>query len=55
MQIHPIFYVSLLTPCAKDPLLRQTQPEAQLIKVDEDTSWEVEKIYNSKRIKGGWL
>ena len=28
MQIHPVFHVSLLTPCAKDPLPEQTQPEA---------------------------
>ena len=55
MQIHPVFHVSLLTPCAKDPLPGQTQPEAQPIKVDKDISWEVEEIYDSKRTKGGWL
>ena len=55
MQIHPVFYVSLLTPCVKDPLLGQTQPKAQPIKVDKDTSWEIEEIYDSKRTKGDWL
>ena len=55
MQIHPVFHVLLLTPCAKDPLPKQTQPEAQLIKVNEDISQEVEEIYNSTRTKGGWL
>ena len=55
MQVHPVFHVSLLTPCATDPLPGQTQPEAQPIEVDGDISWEVEEIYDSKRTQGGWV
>ena len=55
MQIYSVFHVLLLTPCAKDPLPEQTQPKAQLIKVNRDTSQEIEKIYDSKRTKGSQL
>ena len=55
MQIHPVFHVSLLTPYANDPLQGQAHPEAQLIEVDGEETWEVEEIYDSKRTRGGWV
>ena len=55
MQIHPVFHVSLLTPCSNDALPGQTQPEPQPIEVDGDETWEVEEIYDSKKTKGGWV
>ena len=53
IQIHPVFHISLLTPYATDPLLRQTQPPAQPIEVDGDVSWEIKEIYDSKHTREG--
>ena len=55
MQIYLVFYVSLLTPCATNPLPGQTQPKAQPIEVNGDITWEVKEIYNLKHTKGGWV
>ena len=53
MKIHPVFHVSLLLPVAKDPLPGQVPPPLQPIEVDGNISWEVEDIYDSKKVQGG--
>lgn len=53
MKVHPVFHVSLLTRVADDPLPGQVQPSGMPIEVEGDISYEVEDIYDSKRVQGG--
>lgn len=55
MKVHPVFHVSKLSPVPIDPFPGQVQAPAQPIEVDGDISWEVEEIYDSKRVQGGHI
>ena len=48
MNVHPVFYVSLLESGSSDPLLGQLQPPPPPVIIDEEPEWEVDKIVNSK-------
>jgi hypothetical protein len=47
MDIHPIFHVSLLEVVGNDPLPDQVTPALELVIVDGEPVYEVEKVLDS--------
>lgn len=49
INVRPTFHVSLLTPCAGDPLPGQREVEEPPMEVDGEQEWEVEMIWDSRK------
>ena len=55
MRIHSVFHVFKFLPVPINSFSEQVQLPAQPIKIKEDISWEVEKIFDSKHVQKNYV